>query len=463
MQPLLQARNVTNATFWDSGVQELSDEAMSWIGGTLCVGGLFGTPLYGYCANAMGRKKTLIMSAIPFLVSYCLIIIADSDVYLYAARIVAGLGGAGALVIVPMYVGETAEDSVRGVLSSYLNLFICVGILTSYIIGSYTSYMVLALFSLACTIVFLILAMWLPESPVYSLANDRPDEAFRALVKLRGNHRELIQQQINTISTSVKEMTSDTSGSVSIKDLILEPSTRKALIIVLTGMTVQQASGISPIINYTVAIFEASGSQLSPTIAAIIVGALQIVGALFGTVLMDRAGRKFLLMLSSIGMTLTLSPIAYFLYLKSHGAEESLLISIGWLPVTSMAIFIIVYALGFGPVPFVLLSELFNAKSKSVATSICVAHVWIVAFLFLKFFSTVSDLLGIETCFMFFALCCAGGAVFTFFYVIETKGKPLEQILEELGGPPPPGSRASPVPFLDRCGDNFTLKAKDQA
>lgn len=470
MQPLLQAQanidplNVTiSSSFWDSKITTMTDEEVSWIGGALCLAGTFGTPCFGYLANLIGRKRSILFASVPFILSYILILFATSPMYVYASRTLAGLGGSGILAVLPMYIAETAEDRVRGILSSFLNLFVCSGILAGYVIGSYTSYMLLAFITLAFMLLFVVLSVWLPESPVYSLINNRPEEALQALTKLRGSrNKEAIQQQLSVLTTAVKEMASNNTRSMSLKEMLRDPPTRKGLIIALTICTVQQAAGITPILTYTVVIFQLGGSDLSPSIAAIIVGALQIVGAIIGTLLMDKAGRKILLMVSSVGMALSLTPIAYFLYLKNHGGDPSLLESIGWVPVTSLAVYIVVYGLGFGPVPYVLVSELFKTEAKSLATSICIAQLWITSFFYVKFFSNIVNAVGIDTCFAIFAVCCAAGAVFTFFYVIETKGKSVDTILHELGGYSQPDSRSSPVPFLDTDNNNLALKTPDK-
>jgi len=435
MQPLLQANytgsNETSPLGEDA--IPLTDEDISWIGGFFCIGGILGTPLYGYFATSFGRKLTLILAALPFILAYGLILIADSSYYIFVARVIAGLGGAGACIIVPMYIGETAEDDIRGVLGSYFNLFICAGILVSYIIGSYTSYFTLSLISLMIPVGFLVASLWLPESPIYLLIKNHEDSAIKSLNKLRGNNKELIEIELTNLSASIRE-TNTSEEKPSLLDMWRDVGTRKGLIIGTTCMSIQQFSGISPIINYTVAIFEASGSDISPNIATIVVGALQLVGACLGTVLMDRAGRRFLLLLSSIGMGLTLAPIAYFFHLKLTGSDPEFMQSIGWLPVTSMSIYIVVYALGFGPVPFVLIGELFTTEARSIASSICVLYIWFLAFLLLKFFSNLSDLIGIDQCFGLFSACCFAGAAFVYFYIPETKGKSVETILWEMRG-----------------------------
>ncbi|KAL0267621.1 UNVERIFIED_CONTAM: hypothetical protein PYX00_009837 [Menopon gallinae] len=458
MQPLLQA-NYTNTN--DSSplgveAEPLSYEEVSWISGSFCIGGILATPLYGYFANAFGRKMTAILSAVPFFLAFGLKLVANSPLIIFAARFIAGLGGGGVCLIVPMYIGETSEDHIRGVLGSYFNLFLCFGILFSFIIGSYTGYFILGIVGVSFPILFMVFCMWLPETPVYSLTKNRTDAAMNALKKLRGNHKGLIEAELEKLAASVRENAQN--KGMSMKDMINDKATLKGLIIGGVCMTVQQCSGVSPILNYTVAIFDASGSKLSPNLAAIIVGALQLVGALVATIFMDRLGRKFLLLVSSVGMSFSLIPIAVFFKLKFSGFDPEVLATFGWVPVTSLAIYIIVYAVGFGPVPWVLCSELFKTEAKSPATSFCVFLVWAEAFILLKFFSKLSDLVGIDMCFGLFALCCALGAAFTCFYIPETKGKSLEHILWQLGDRKTPSNLGNiPIPMVNFGGSKADL------
>lgn len=472
MQPLLQTNyNGTNMTSpLGETAEPLTDEHVSWISGFFCIGGVIGTPLFGYFANKFGRKRTVILAALPFIFAYIMILIADNPYMIFVARFTAGLGGGGVCVIAPMYIGETAEDNIRGVLGSYFNLFICLGIVFSFIVGSYTSYFVLGLVSLVFPTLFLLASIWLPETPIYSLLNNRTEEALNSLIKLRGNHKELIETEMTNLTSSVKEMTSNDEESMSFKDMITEPGTRKALIIGAVVMTVQQFSGISPILNYTVAIFEASGSKLSPNVAAIIVGSLQLIGALAATLFMDRAGRKLLLLISSVGMAMALAPIALYFRFKLNDADPEFMESIGWVPVASMAVYVIVYGLGFGPVPFVLVSEIFTTEARSTATSFCIFLIWGEAFILLKFFASLSQLIGIDSCFGMFSLCCVLGAVFTYYYIPETKGKSIDMILWELRGKQPSNNlRQSPIPLID-VGDpkkevtkfDFTANEKNE-
>lgn len=456
MQPLLQSNytNTNESSPLGKEAEPLTYDDVSWISGTFCIGGIIGTPLYGYLANAVGRKNTTLLSAIPFGIAYALILMATNPVTIFAARLIAGLGGGGISVVAPMYIGETAEVNNRGVLGSYFNLFICIGILSSYIVGSYTSYLILGLYCLFFPILFVVLWFWLPESPSYCVLNNRNEEALKALLKLRGNHRELIEAELSDLTTSIKDKSLSEKEKMSFKQMISEPETRKGFIIGGTLMTIQQMSGISPILNYTVVIFEASGSEMSPNLAAITVGILQVFGAIVATLLMDRAGRKLLLIISSVGMALSLAGMASFFHLKSIDYDPAFMRSIGWLPVTCMATFVVVYGLGFGPVPYVIIGEIFKTEARSAATSFSTFLIWAEAFILLKFYSKLNDLIGTDSCFGLFSFCCVLGALFTYFYIPETKGKSLEMILWELGGKKPVHhfEENNPIPLVSSEG-----------
>ncbi|KAK6640368.1 hypothetical protein RUM44_012061 [Polyplax serrata] len=453
MQPLLQANytNTNETSPLGADAAPLTSDQISWLGGIYCLGGIIATPSYGYLAKKIGRKYSSLLTGLPFIVTYILILLATNPMMLYVARFAAGLGGGGVSVIAPMYVGETAEVNNRGLLGSYFNLFICLGILSSYIIGAYTTYNILGWYCLSLPTIFVVLWFWLPEAPIYSLLKDRVEEARKSLVKLRGNHHNLIESELTELVASLKESQGD--KRMSAKEMLSEPETRKGFIIGGVLMLVQQMSGISPILNYTVAIFQASGSDISPSLAAIIVGALQILGAIAGTMTMERFGRKVLLMVSSIGMAFSLLLMTFFFYLKEINYDPAFMRSIGWIPVTALASYVVEYGLGFGPVPFVIVGEIFKTEAKSAATSFSTFVLWFVAFLLLTYYSDLSEAFGTATCFGLFGLCCILGAVFIYFYVPETKGKSLEQILTELGGKRQTKEEA-PLPLVDMDGKN---------
>jgi SP family facilitated glucose transporter-like MFS transporter 8 len=156
---------------------------------------------------------------------------------------------------------------------------------------------------------------------------------------------------------------------------------------------------------------------------------LQVLATYSSTLLVDKAGRRVLLMFSSTVMAACLAVLGLCFYLQTHGYDVS---SISWLPLASVAVFIVVFSMGFGPVPWIMLGELFPNNVKGIASAVTAAFNWILAFVVTKSFQNLLDLLGSPITFWLFAVMCVVGTIFTAALVPETKGKDLEDIQLEL-------------------------------
>lgn len=180
-------------------------------------------------------------------------------------------------------------------------------------------------------------------------------------------------------------------------------------------------------------IFTLAGSSMSPNTAAIVFGCIQVVGSGLSTVMMERAGRRSLILISCAGMTICHFVLGSFLFLMGIGYKVE---PFAWIPVVALSFYAISYCLGMGPAPFVVGTEVFNSDISGFANSISMVVLWIFAFLVTKFFPFFVDILGMAGCFFFFSSCCACTYLFTFFLVPETKGKAIELIFAELNGFP---------------------------
>lgn len=158
---------------------------------------------------------------------------------------------------------------------------------------------------------------------------------------------------------------------------------------------------------------------------------LQVLATCSSTLLVDKAGRRVLLLISSTVMATCLTVLGLCFHLQESGYDVS---SISWLPLASVAVFIIVFSMGFGPIPWIMLGELFPSNVKGVASAVTAASSWILAFTVTKAFQNMLDLLGSPITFWLFAVMCIAGTVFTAVLVPETKGKDLEEIQLELSG-----------------------------
>lgn len=149
------------------------------------------------------------------------------------------------------------------------------------------------------------------------------------------------------------------------------------------------------------------------------------------TLVVDRLGRKILLLASASVMCVCALLLGVFFYMKEDNQDVD---SIGWLPLVSLCLFITMFSLGFGPIPWMIVAELFLPQTKGVASSLASCFNWILAFLVTKFFTDLADGIGTGPTFWVFMAILFCGSLFVFFVVKETKGKSFEEIQRELGG-----------------------------
>ncbi|PBC27838.1 Solute carrier family 2, facilitated glucose transporter member [Apis cerana cerana] len=405
----------------------ITQEEGSWISSLLAVGAICGAIPSGSMADKMGRKKSLLLLAAPFLLSWGIILLATQVKLLYIARFLVGLGVGAGCVLGPTYISEIAEVSTRGTLGALFQLFLTVGIFLSFILGSVLNYTLFALVCVLIILLFLITFYWMPESPVWLVGQNRKQDAIVALSALRGKDYDP-KQELNEL-----QMAADASSGrkPNIFEIAKIPANQKAMIASFGMMFFQQASGVNAVIFYTVMIFKASGSSMPPELASIFVALVQLVMSGVAALIVDRAGRKPLLMISTGVMSVSLIALGYYFKQKDSGNDVT---SLGWLPLTSLIVFMIAFSIGLGPVPWMLMGELFSAETKAVASSVAVMLNWFMVFVVTKMFPTMNDELGTDMTFWIFAAIMAAATVFTHMLVPETKGKTYQEIYKQLQG-----------------------------
>lgn len=149
-------------------------------------------------------------------------------------------------------------------------------------------------------------------------------------------------------------------------------------------------------------------------------------------IVVKKLGKRIMLLVSAASMCLAMGLMGLYFYLKENDPETAK--SISWLPIAALVLFIILYCLGFGPLPWAVLGEMFPSNVKSYASSVVASACWILGFLITLFFSTLVSSIGSAFSFWVFAVCCAVAIPFTFIFVFETKGMSLQQIQDKLNG-----------------------------
>lgn len=191
-------------------------------------------------------------------------------------------------------------------------------------------------------------------------------------------------------------------------------------------------SGINVVIFYAKNIFEAGNTAIPSDLAAIIIAAVQVIMTYASGLLVDRAGRRILLLISDCVMAVCLLALGAFFYAKENGYDVQT--NYGWVPLVSLAIYISVFSLGFGPIPGIMMGELFTPEAKGVALGIVCIIASLLEFLVVKGFHDLVTWFDFGITFWIFAGLCVLGFLFVYFLVPETKNKSFAEIQEELSG-----------------------------
>jgi len=431
----LAAVSAGTALAWTSPINEqlnenttlsITDDQKSWVGSFLAVGAFAGALPTGLLAERIGRKYTTICLGIPYLLSWALLAFAKNVGMLYGGRVLAGIATGGTCVVAPMFISEIAETSLRGALGAFFQLFLTVGILFIYVVGALTDWVTLSIACAIFPILLIVTVFFIAESPVYLIKQGQRQEASAALKFFWG-------RQCDT-QTALSNLQSDldaASGDAKFSDLFTVRSNLMALTISLSLMLFQQFSGINAVIFYAQSIFEAAGSTLAPSLCTIIVGVVQVVMTVASALLIEKAGRRLLLLQSSVVMGLCLIMLGVYFQLKEGGSDVE---NISFLPLASVVLFIVSFSLGLGPLPWLLMGELFASEVKGIASAIAVMFNWTLVFIITKTFSMMCIAWGTGPTFYFFASFMVVGTIFTFVKVPETKGKSNAQIQAALAG-----------------------------
>lgn len=425
----------------------LDDDQASWFGSIVTIGAALGGLLGGWMVEKIGRKLSLMFCAIPFVFGFAIIIAAQNVWMLYVGRVLTGLASGVTSLAVPLYISEMAHERVRGTMGSCVQLMVVTGIMGAYLGGLFLDWRWLAIFCSIPPALMLGFMCFMPETPRFLLSQGKRREAEEALHFLRGPDAPAEWE-----CARIEDACAEQGGALSLADL-KNPGVYKPLGVGIMLMLFQQLTGINAIMFYAETIFEEAHLK-SSDIATVVVAATQVVFTAVAALIMDKAGRKVLLIISGVAMCASTAVFGvYFkLFSQQHSnisaPEISLMITsqgqlsqepqgdLSWLALTSMGLFITGFALGWGPIPWLVMSEIFPTKVRGIASSICVLTNWGSAFIITKTFQNLMGLLTSAGTFWLFSAMCALNVIFTIICVPETKGKTLEQIQAHFKGTP---------------------------
>ncbi|GEK01227.1 sugar porter family MFS transporter [Streptomyces sp. 1-11] len=388
----------------------------------LLIGAMLGAVAAGRMAENLGRRKALGIEGAVFLIGTAILVAAPGYGALLVGRVVLGLAVGAASATVPVYLSEVSPKEIRGRVLTLNQLMITTGILISYFInllfasgGQWRGmFAVGALPALG----IVVGALWLlPESPQWLIRHGRRDEARALIVSVAGEERadHLIEQAQRRETQGLRSDSPRAGGW----RVLLEPRVRAALIVGLTLAAVQQFGGINTIIYYAPTTIENTGLSASNSILySVAIGVINLLMTIVAIKLVDRAGRRRLL-LGSLASMLVMLALLGLSFVIGMNALLSLLF---------MVVYIAAFAVGLGPVFWVLIGEIFPPHARAAGSSASTAVNWISNFVVSLVFLPVANVIGQGQTFWVFAAVCAFGLWFVSRYVPETRGRDFEQV-----------------------------------
>lgn len=467
---------------------------LGWAVSSLTLTATIAMMVAGPLSDRLGRKRVLSIAAILYTFSAILSAIAPSFVFLVIARMLGGFGVGASLIIAPMYIAEIAPAKIRGTMVSFNQLNIVIGISTAF----FTNYLILKLgqsdaewthflqldrynwrwmlgLEAVPALLYFVALFTVPRSPRWLIMKGQDDEALRIMEKTSGE--DFAVRELDTIRKSLES--DSKKKKVHIRE-IFQPALKTVLVIGIVLAALQQLTGINSVFFYAPMIFEQAGLGVDASFSqAIIVGITNLVFTVLAMFLIDKIGRKPLLVIGTAGITISMFVLAYGFYSATFVISDESLASLppevnieqfdsikdiefssdiefkktltevlgtsiasqyeseilpkaiqlnSMLILMAILAFVASFAVSIGPVMWVLFSELFPNRVRAVAVSFVGFINSLVSFIVQLVFPWELSNLGSAPTFLIYGLFAALGLFFILLKVPETKGKSLEEL-----------------------------------
>mgnify|MGYP001207304573 CR=1 FL=1 len=385
-------------------------------------GCILGVAVSGNLADKVGRKNSLLLTALLFLISAIASAIAYSYIFFVVARIIGGIGVGAASMLSPLYISEISPANKRGTLVTLYQLAIVIGInivfFFNYKVAQYSTeawnvdfgwrYMVGS--EVVPAMLFFIALLIVPESPRWLLKKGREEEALNVLTKV--NTEEQAIKVLQDIDLALKK------EKGTFKELF-EPGLRMAMLIGIILALFSQITGINSIMYYAPEILKSAGFGVdSALMQTVIIGVVNTIFTFVAIKYIDDLGRRTLLLWGASGMALCLFGIGLLYQLAFTDGPWLLILILG---------FVGCFAMSLGPIPWVIISEIFPTKMRGTAMSLAIVVLW-VGVVIISQFTPVLLKMGESITFWIFMINAILFLIFTVRFIPETKGKTLEEI-----------------------------------
>jgi MFS transporter, SP family, galactose:H+ symporter len=409
----------------------LTDHQLGGVTTAVLLGAVLGCLISGKVTDMLGRKKIIIITSVLFMSGAILSGSAPDVQFLIISRLFLGIGIGIASFSVPLYISEISPARNRGALVTINQLMITIGILVSYITDYWIandadpfSWRLMFHIGFIPGLTLFIGMFFLPETPRWLISKGRYEEGAKVLRKIEDP--DLIDSSLNKLK---QEIATDDGNKSSAKQ-VFTPFLKYPLIIAVGIMILAEFTGIDTIVYYTPKIFKIAGyiSNEQSILPAIIVGVSNVFFTIVSIFLLDKIGRRLIYFIGLYGLVITLFSLGLCFHFQNELGD---LFSI--LTITTMILFIGSFAVSFGPLSWLIISEIFPLKFRGLGMSIGAFTLWsattIVNYSFLK----IVEVLTLAGTFWAFAIMGIISGIWGYFFIPETKGKSLENIEDHWG------------------------------
>jgi SP family galactose:H+ symporter-like MFS transporter len=399
----------------------LSEFTVGLVVSAVLIGAVIGAAIGGDVADHFGRRKVIIAAAVIFALGAVGTATVPDVTLLILGRIAVGVAIGIASEVTPLYISEMSPPGMRGSLVSLNQLAITIGIVVSYLVdfslSAFQGWRYMLGLAAIPAIILGVGMLPLPDTPRWLINHNDADNARKVLKRIRG--KDNVEDEANEIQNSLKKQRGGRAE-------LFNPLVKPALIIGVSLAIFQQVTGINTVIYYAPTIFQFAGitSASSAILATVAVGVVNVIVTIVAILLLDRVGRRPLLLIGLAGMSFSLTLLGAVFFLPS------LLSSLGDLAVVGLMLYVASFAIGLGPVFWLLISEIYPLRVRGLAMSIASEANWGSNLIIALTFLTLVQVLGRSGTFWLYAAVGVGAWVFAFLLIPETKGKTLEEIEE---------------------------------
>jgi sugar porter (SP) family MFS transporter len=399
----------------------------SWTVGSLLLGAISGAALAGWAADALSRRWTKFAGGIVYTAAALGSAFAPTLITLCTARYVLGFGVGTASFVAPMYISEQAPKQLRGGMTTFNQIMITLGILVSYIAGFAlkgfsANWRWMLGFGALPGIALAVAMVLVPHTPRWLVEQDRRDEAKEVLERSREDAD--IEQELDDIE-EVAQAQEDTR----LRDLV-GPRIRPLLVVGVGLAVFQQILGINTVIYFGTTILKFMGYSTTASVGTTVYfGIINWAFAVIAVLLMDKVGRRPLLLVGTVGQILGLTALGFYFYEPSSFQQAN-----PGMGVAAVMFYLAAFEISLGPIFWLMISEIFPLRVRSKAMAVATMFNWTFNFLVSYFFLRMTSGIGRDGVFWMYAFFGVCALVFFFFQVPETKDRSLEEIESDIRG-----------------------------